>query len=199
MNLLFHSQGLECDLIFRNSDWFSHPYTNRCNNPPSHGKSQRHDSYRRNQGNDTQTPLLESGNLWTMVNSQNRPNDCSSLPNVSGFQLVLHMASVLSFPNHSFDSIGVYLRFAEFNEYNDALFNIRARSLNNLVYWLSQIVGSITIGMLLDQRSISRRIRAFSGWTVLLAMVFIVHIWAFFYQKYVQSDSTQWVFSDSHT
>jgi hypothetical protein len=71
----------------------------------------------------------------------------------------------------------------QFNDYNDALFNIRARSLNNLVYWLSQIVGSISIGLLLDQRAISRRIRAFSGWTVLLAMVFIVHIWAFFYQK----------------
>jgi len=71
----------------------------------------------------------------------------------------------------------------QFNEYNDALFNIRARSLNNLVYWLSQIVGSISIGFLLDQRAISRRVRAFSGWTVLLAMVFIVHIWGFFYQK----------------
>jgi hypothetical protein len=83
--------------------------------------------------------------------------------------------------------IGVYLCSAEFNEYNDALFNIRARSLNNLVYWLSQIVGSVAIGFLLDQRAISRRIRAFSGWTVLLAMVFIVHIWAFFYQRCVQS------------
>jgi len=71
----------------------------------------------------------------------------------------------------------------QFNEYNGALFNIRARSLNNLVYWLSQIVGSISIGILLDQRSLSRRLRAFSGWTILLVMVFIVHIWAFFYQK----------------
>ena len=89
-----------------------------------------------------------------------------------------------------FFSIPLYnlnLGSAEFNEYNDALFNIRARSLNNLVYWLCQIVGSISIGFLLDQRAISRRVRAFSGWTVLLAMVFIVHIWGFFYQKFVQS------------
>lgn len=56
--------------------------------------------------------------------------------------------------------------------------------MNNLVYWLSQIVGSISIGALLDQKSISRRVRAFSGWSILFAMVFIVHIWAFFYQKY---------------
>ncbi|KAF8639394.1 hypothetical protein AX17_001519 [Amanita inopinata Kibby_2008] len=70
----------------------------------------------------------------------------------------------------------------QFNEYNDALFNIRARSLNNFVYWLAQIIGSISIGFVLDQRCIGRRIRAFTGWTILLAMVFIVHIWAYFYQ-----------------
>ncbi|KDR68675.1 hypothetical protein GALMADRAFT_215550 [Galerina marginata CBS 339.88] len=77
----------------------------------------------------------------------------------------------------------------QFNDYNDALFNIRARALNNLVYWLSQIVGSIAIGFLLDQKYISRRIRAFSGWVVLLVMVFIVHIWAFFYQRQYTRES----------
>ena len=92
----------------------------------------------------------------------------------------------LFFSTRLFNLIGVKLRSAEFNEYNDALFNIRARSLNNLVYWLSQIIGSVSIGLLLDRRAISRRIRAFSGWAVLLAMVFIVHIWGFFYQKFVQ-------------
>lgn len=71
----------------------------------------------------------------------------------------------------------------QFNEFNDALFNIRARSLNNLVYWLAQMVGSIAIGMLLDRSTISRRARAFSGWIVLFVMVFVVHIWAFFYQR----------------
>ncbi|PFH48205.1 hypothetical protein AMATHDRAFT_66010 [Amanita thiersii Skay4041] len=70
----------------------------------------------------------------------------------------------------------------QFNDYNDALFNIRARSLNNLVYWLAQIVGSLTIGFILDQKYISRRIRAFTGWAMLLVMVFTVHIWAYFYQ-----------------
>jgi len=82
--------------------------------------------------------------------------------------------------------------FAEFNDYNDAIFNIRARALNNLVYWLAQIVGSISIGFLLDQKSISRRVRAFSGWSILLGMVFVVHIWAFFYQKLVSSMMTFW-------
>ncbi|GLB36693.1 putative MFS general substrate transporter [Lyophyllum shimeji] len=71
----------------------------------------------------------------------------------------------------------------QFNEYNNALFNIRARSLNNLVYWLAQIVGSLSIGFLLDQSGIPRRTRAFAGWAILLVMVFIVHTWAYFYQK----------------
>ncbi|PPQ89938.1 hypothetical protein CVT25_009993 [Psilocybe cyanescens] len=77
----------------------------------------------------------------------------------------------------------------QFNDYNDAFFNIRARSLNNLVYWLSQIVGSIAIGTLLDQRALSRRTRAFSGWIILFLMTFIVHIWAYFYQRQYTRES----------
>jgi len=71
----------------------------------------------------------------------------------------------------------------QFNDYNDGLFNIRARSLNNLVYWLAQIVGSLAIGFILDQKKLTRRFRAFTGWVILLVMVFVVHIWAYFYQK----------------
>ena len=71
----------------------------------------------------------------------------------------------------------------EFNGYNDPLFNIRTRSLNNLLYWLSQIFGSLLIGLLLDRPSFSRRTRAFASWIVLFALVFIVHIWAYFYQR----------------
>lgn len=71
----------------------------------------------------------------------------------------------------------------QFNDYNAALFNIRARSLNNLVYWVSQIVGSVSIGLLLDQHRFPRRARAFAGWSILLVFVMIVHTWAFFYQR----------------
>jgi hypothetical protein len=74
---------------------------------------------------------------------------------------------------------------SEFNDYNAALFNIRARSLNNLVYWVFQILGSVSIGLLLDQHQFRRRARAFASWLILLTFVLIVHIWAFFYQRYV--------------
>ena len=60
--------------------------------------------------------------------------------------------------------------WTEFNDYNGTLFNIRTRALNNLVYWLSQIIGSVAIGFLLDQQGIRRRIRAYVGWFVLLVI-----------------------------
>ena len=67
--------------------------------------------------------------------------------------------------------------------FNDPL--VRGRAVNNLVYWISQIIGSIVIGLLLDSPKVKRRTRAFLGWGILLAMVFIVHIWAYFYQLWV--------------
>lgn len=71
----------------------------------------------------------------------------------------------------------------QFNEFNGVLFTIRTRSLNSMIYWLSQIVGSVTIGFLLDASKLSRRVRAFSGWIVVFLMVFVVHIWGFFYAR----------------
>lgn len=77
----------------------------------------------------------------------------------------------------------------EFNAYNAALFDIQARSLNNLVYWIAQIIGSVFIGFILDRQAIRRRARAFAGWAILFTVVFAVHIWAYFYQRFVASSS----------
>jgi hypothetical protein len=55
--------------------------------------------------------------------------------------------------------------------------------LNNLLYWIAQIIGSLAIGFLLDQRGLPRRVRAFSGWGVLVVFVFFTHTWGYFYQK----------------
>ncbi|KAK0245303.1 MFS general substrate transporter [Armillaria nabsnona] len=67
-------------------------------------------------------------------------------------------------------------------------FYTRRFCLNNVCYWFSQIIGSVLIG-LLDRKSISRRIRAYTGWTVLFLMVFVVHIWGYFYQKQYTRES----------
>lgn len=60
-----------------------------------------------------------------------------------------------------------------------------SRALNSLLYWSSQMVGSLLIGRVLDLKSLRRRTRAFIGWGILFAMVFIIHGWAYSYQKYV--------------
>ncbi|KAG0150938.1 hypothetical protein CROQUDRAFT_87395 [Cronartium quercuum f. sp. fusiforme G11] len=64
----------------------------------------------------------------------------------------------------------------QFNDYNLALFNLRTRSLNALLYWLSQLFGSGLFGIILDASFIrfftSRRRRAFLGWAILLVVVF---------------------------
>ncbi|KAJ3998840.1 MFS general substrate transporter [Lentinula boryana] len=69
----------------------------------------------------------------------------------------------------------------QFNDFNGALFNIRTRSLNSFLYWTSQIFGSIAISFILDSK-LQRRTRAFTGWTILMLMIFVTHIWAYFYQ-----------------
>lgn len=43
----------------------------------------------------------------------------------------------------------------------------------------------------LDRSQFRRRTRAFAGWTVVTAMVFIVHIWAYMYQKCVISTKSK--------
>ncbi|KAL5518430.1 hypothetical protein ACEPAH_112 [Sanghuangporus vaninii] len=79
----------------------------------------------------------------------------------------------------------------QFNDYNGALFTIRARSLNNLVYWLTQMVGSVAIGKILDFKHLSRRFRAFLGWLLLFVIVFVVHIWGYFYQRTYTRESVK--------
>ncbi|KAF9016863.1 hypothetical protein BDZ89DRAFT_1075271 [Hymenopellis radicata] len=59
--------------------------------------------------------------------------------------------------------------FAEFSGFQRCFFTIRARSKQSLSTG-SLPIGSVLIGLLLDRQSISRRLRAYSGWTVLFLM-----------------------------
>ncbi|KAG1751367.1 MFS general substrate transporter [Suillus paluster] len=79
----------------------------------------------------------------------------------------------------------------EYNDYNGAIFTIRARSLNNVMSWTAQIFGSVLIGyFILDQKTVRRRVRAFYGWTLVFFMVFVAHVWAYFYQKtYIRAET----------
>lgn len=62
----------------------------------------------------------------------------------------------------------------QFNDFNLALFNPRTRALNNLLYWLSQILGAGLFGLFLDSSRLSRRARAHIGWAILFAQIMAV-------------------------
>ncbi|OJA20075.1 hypothetical protein AZE42_02475 [Rhizopogon vesiculosus] len=77
-----------------------------------------------------------------------------------------------------------YFNIWQYNDYNGAIFSMRARCLNNAMSWASQIFGSIFIGyFILDRKKLRRRIRAFYGWLLVFFLIFVVHVWAYFYQK----------------
>lgn len=59
------------------------------------------------------------------------------------------------------------------NVLNGAYFNIRARSLNNLLYWLAQIFGAVAVGYALDS-NIRRSLRAKISFGVLFSLTFII-------------------------
>eukprot|EP00268_Persea_americana_P031068 TRINITY_DN30183_c0_g1_i3.p1 TRINITY_DN30183_c0_g1~~TRINITY_DN30183_c0_g1_i3.p1 ORF type:complete len:482 (-),score=57.93 TRINITY_DN30183_c0_g1_i3:632-2077(-) len=54
----------------------------------------------------------------------------------------------------------------EFNNVNGVMFNLRTRGLNNIFYWVAQMIGSIGIGYVLDFSFKSRRVRAFVGFGI---------------------------------
>ena len=62
----------------------------------------------------------------------------------------------------------------QFNDYNGVLFTLRTRALNNLLYWLSQMVGSLAIGQILDNKRMSRRSRAWVGWAIVFGIMWAV-------------------------
>ncbi|KAI8081791.1 major facilitator superfamily domain-containing protein [Halteromyces radiatus] len=73
----------------------------------------------------------------------------------------------------------------QFQVYNGGgYFNLRARSLNNLLYWLFQIIGGGFFGWLLDLKSLGgRRRRAITGNTIVLITVVALWIGAIFVQR----------------
>lgn len=78
----------------------------------------------------------------------------------------------------------------QFNDYNGTLFSIRTRALNGMVYWASQMFGSMIIGLLLDTPRLTRRTRALIGWVWLLVWVMFTHGWAYHYQTGYTREST---------
>lgn len=60
------------------------------------------------------------------------------------------------------------------NEMNAGLFDTRTRTLNNVLYWLSQIFGAILFGYALDYKGLSRSLRAKIALITLVVLTFVV-------------------------
>jgi hypothetical protein len=59
---------------------------------------------------------------------------------------------------------------------NAFYFSLRTRSLNSLVYWMTQVIGTCFIGFVLDNKWMSRRTRGLLGLTIV--SVFVLGTWA---------------------
>ena len=71
----------------------------------------------------------------------------------------------------------------QFNDFNVARFNIRTRALNNILYWMSQIIGAYIFGYALDIQSIRRPTRAKILWCVLFVLTFVIWGGGYAFQK----------------
>jgi len=71
----------------------------------------------------------------------------------------------------------------QFNDFNGAVFNTRTAALNNVLYYLMQIVGAYVFGYLLDIQSIRRPTRAKGAWVALLVLTMVIWGGGYEFQK----------------
>lgn len=77
-----------------------------------------------------------------------------------------------------------YLYTYQFNVYNaGGWFNLRARTLNNLLYWSFQIIGAGLFGLFLDNTRLTRPQRAWGALAINFVMFAAVWIGAVFFQR----------------
>jgi hypothetical protein len=75
------------------------------------------------------------------------------------------------------------------NAVNGAVFNVRTRALNSLLYWLAQIIAAGIWGSLLDFHSVRRSLRAKITWVVLVVLTFAIWGGGYAFEKtYTRED-----------
>jgi hypothetical protein len=77
----------------------------------------------------------------------------------------------------------------QFNNVNGAYFDIRTRALNNLLYWIFQMVGALVFGLLLDLKSFSRPFRAKAVLILIFALTMAVWGGGYAFQKTYTRDT----------
>ncbi|KAI0517398.1 MFS general substrate transporter [Xylaria bambusicola] len=78
---------------------------------------------------------------------------------------------VLLFP--MFFASNIFYTYQQ-NGVNGAHFNLQARSLNSLLYWLAQILGAIVYGTALDYSGIRRSVRSKIALVTLIILTFVI-------------------------
>ncbi|KAK4048410.1 hypothetical protein OIV83_004756 [Microbotryomycetes sp. JL201] len=79
-----------------------------------------------------------------------------------------------------------------FNSYNGALFTLRTRSLNSMLYWLSQMIAALLFGIAIDTKRLRRVSRAWFGLGFLLVLSTVVWGCSYHYQKgYTRADMVE--------
>ena len=79
-----------------------------------------------------------------------------------------------------------------FNDFNGAKFNIRTRSLNSVLYWISQIFGAFIFGYALDIKSVRRSTKARVVWVVLFVFTMVVWGGGYEWQRgYTREETSQ--------
>lgn len=71
----------------------------------------------------------------------------------------------------------------QFNCFNLGRFNVRTRSLNNLLYWVAQIFGALIWGWILDWARFSRKTRAYAYHGVLFVLTMAIWGGGYDFQK----------------
>jgi MFS family permease len=70
-----------------------------------------------------------------------------------------------------------------FNEVNAGYFNTRTRALNNVIYYIMQIVGAFVFGYALDNSSFRRTMRAKAAWVALFVLTMAIWGGGYSFQK----------------
>jgi MFS family permease len=74
----------------------------------------------------------------------------------------------------------------QFNDYNGIKFNTRTAALNNVLYYIMQIVGAFIAGYALDRQSIRRSLRARICWVVLFVLTMVIWGGGLKFQNYTR-------------
>ncbi|GJJ78602.1 hypothetical protein EMPS_10961 [Entomortierella parvispora] len=79
----------------------------------------------------------------------------------------------------------------QFTTVNGRYFSIRTQSLNNIMYWASQIIGSYSFARVLDFQGVNRRKRALWGLTIITVAFVATWIGGIFFQRTYSLDMPQ--------